>query len=65
VALANGGTNDDDNMQILHHDCHEQKTNEDLGYTPKVAIGVDGWPIEEDADSTRRRTARWKRAGRR
>jgi 5-methylcytosine-specific restriction endonuclease McrA len=64
VALANDGTNDDDNMQILHHECHEAKTNEDLGYEPKVAIGADGWPVEDKgpADSTRRRTVRWKRA---
>jgi 5-methylcytosine-specific restriction endonuclease McrA len=64
VALANEGTNDDGNMQILHHECHEAKTNEDLGYTPKVATGLDGWPVEEPNESTRR-TARWKRVARR
>lgn len=64
VALANDGTNDDENMQILHHKCHDEKTNEDLGYTPKVAIGVDGWPVEVPADSIQRRTARWKRVSR-
>jgi 5-methylcytosine-specific restriction protein A len=64
VALANEGTNEDSNMQVLHHECHEAKTNEDLGYTPKIATGADGWPVEEPVDSTRRRTARWKRAGR-
>ena len=64
VALANGGTNDDVNMQILDHACHEAKTNEDLGHRPRVAIGLDGFPIEEPADSVRRRTARWKRAAR-
>jgi 5-methylcytosine-specific restriction endonuclease McrA len=62
-ALTNGGTNDDSNMQVLHHECHEAKTNEDLGYKPKVAIGDDGFPIEEAPGSTRR-TARWKRAAR-
>ncbi|MDN4052892.1 HNH endonuclease signature motif containing protein [Massilia sp. YIM B02763] len=64
VALANEGTNDDDNMQVLHHECHEAKTNEDMGYTPKVATGLDGWPVDEPeqpVDSLRRRTARWKR----
>jgi 5-methylcytosine-specific restriction protein A len=64
VALANDGTNDDANMQVLHHDCHEAKTNEDLGYTPKVATGLDGWPADEPDESTRR-TARWKRVARR
>jgi 5-methylcytosine-specific restriction endonuclease McrA len=65
VALANGGTNDDANMQILHHECHEAKTNEDLGYTPKVATGLDGWPVDEPVSTTRQRTARWKRVARR
>lgn len=64
VALANEGTNDDANMQILHHECHEEKTNEDLGYKPKVAIGLDGFPIESEPGSMRRRTARWKRVAR-
>lgn len=62
VALTNGGTNDDDNMQVLHLDCHEEKTNEDLGYKPRVEIGEDGWPVEKT--STQNRTARWKRAER-
>jgi 5-methylcytosine-specific restriction protein A len=64
IALANDGTNDDSNMQVLHHECHEKKTNEDLGYKPKVAIGLDGFPVESEPGSVRRRTARWKRAGR-
>lgn len=64
VALANEGTNDDSNMQILHHECHEAKTNEDLGYAPKVATGADGWPVEDAPDSARSRTARWKRVAR-
>lgn len=64
TALTNGGTNEDGNMQVLHHECHEAKTNEDLGYKPKVAIGDDGFPIESAPGSTRRTTARWKRAAR-
>lgn len=64
VALANGGTNDDSNMQVLHHECHEAKTNEDLGYEPRIVTGADGWPVEDEPDSTRRRTARWKRVAR-
>lgn len=61
VALANEGTNDDDNMQLLHFECHEAKTAEDLGYTPRVAIGVDGFPVERAAHTVTSRTARWKR----
>lgn len=64
IALTNDGTNEDSNMQVLCHDCHEVKTNEDLGYKPKVAIGDDGFPIEHAPGSMRRRTARWKRAAR-
>lgn len=61
-ALGNGGTNDDDNHQVLCPPCHEIKTNQDMGYTPKVETGVDGWPVE--ATATQTSTARWKRAGR-
>jgi 5-methylcytosine-specific restriction endonuclease McrA len=65
VALANEGTNDDSNMQLLcPSPCHEEKTNEDLGYTPKVATGLDGWPVDEPVDEARQRTARWKRVAR-
>ena len=60
VALTNGGTNDDDNLQILDHECHEIKTNADLGYKPRQAIGEDGWPVERT--EAQNRTARWKRA---
>jgi 5-methylcytosine-specific restriction protein A len=62
VALTNDGTNDDDNMQVLHLHCHEEKTNEDLGYKPRVEIGEDGWPVGKSAAQSR--TARWKRAER-
>ncbi|WP_426195082.1 HNH endonuclease signature motif containing protein [Massilia sp. DWR3-1-1] len=62
VALTNGGTNDDENMQVLCHEDHESKTNADLGYQPKPTIGADGWPVEATPEQSR--TARWKRAGR-
>lgn len=45
VALANGGTDTWDNLQSLCDECHREKTNEDLGYRKRVAIGVDGWPV--------------------
>jgi 5-methylcytosine-specific restriction protein A len=62
IALTNDGTNDDANMQALCYDCHETKTAEDLGYTPKVEIGIDGWPAERTEAQSR--TARWKRVAR-
>lgn len=35
-ALANGGTNADDNLQGLCAECHEIKTLKDLGQRPRV-----------------------------
>lgn len=65
VALTNGGVedpHDDSNRQGLCAPCHEIKTNMDLGYTPKVETGLDGWPVETPPE--RSKTARWKRAER-
>jgi 5-methylcytosine-specific restriction endonuclease McrA len=64
IALTNGGVedpNDDSNRQGLCEPCHVEKTNADLGYVPKVRIGLDGWPAEAAPE---RPAARWKRAGR-
>jgi 5-methylcytosine-specific restriction endonuclease McrA len=64
IALTNGGTedpHDDSNRQGLCAPCHIEKTNADLGYTPKVRTGMDGWPVE---DAPERPAARWKRAER-
>lgn len=60
IALTNGGTNDPENYQGLCLACHEIKTNADLGYTPKVETGADGWPVE--AKPSANPHARWKRA---
>lgn len=65
VALTNGGVedpHDDCNRQGLCFDCHEMKTAADLGYTPKVETGIDGWPVERT--ESQNSTARWKRAER-
>ena len=35
------------NLASLCHSCHSKKTMRDMGYKPKVAIGVDGYPIDE------------------
>lgn len=64
IALTNGGVedaNDDSNRQGLCGPCHVEKTNADLGYVPKVRIGLDGWPVEAVLE---RPAARWKRADR-
>ena len=57
-ALANGGSNDDDNLVAICASCHETKTNDDLGYKPKVTTGLDGWPIPEEVSNI----PRWRRA---
>ena len=59
VALTNGGTNDDDNLELLCAGCHETKTNADLGYKPRVTTGLDGWPVEQD----RSMEPGWRRRG--
>lgn len=57
-ALSKGGSNDDDNLQSLCHDCDDVKTAADLGYKLKPTIGVDGWPVAEA-----NRAPVWKRKG--
>lgn len=44
VALANGGNNDDDNLEAICDDCHNIKTAIDLGNAAPVVTGLDGWP---------------------
>ena len=51
VALVNGGTNDYSNLESLCHDCHAEKTDADLGRKPRVTIGLDGWPTEQERSS--------------
>lgn len=46
VALVNGGTDDDFNIQSLCEEHHRIKTAKDMGYRERVAIGADGWPVE-------------------
>jgi 5-methylcytosine-specific restriction protein A len=49
IALANGGKDFDEdagtNRQGLCSECHEAKTQRDMGYRERHAIGSDGWPI--------------------
>jgi 5-methylcytosine-specific restriction endonuclease McrA len=60
IALTNQGTNENSNLQVLCHDCHEIKTNDDLGYVPRTVTGADGWPVEQTQEQ--KRAARWRRA---
>jgi 5-methylcytosine-specific restriction protein A len=43
-ALINGGTNADDNLQLLCGSCHTDKTNLDLGYKVKTRTNESGMP---------------------
>jgi 5-methylcytosine-specific restriction enzyme A len=45
VALINGGTDTEDNLQPLCDECHRLKTAADTGKTVKVQTGLDGWPV--------------------
>ena len=51
VPISKGGTNDDDNLQMLCKECHYHKTLDDLGHKPKPKIGLDGWHEEESPRS--------------
>lgn len=50
VPLFRGGSNDDDNLQMLCVECHRKKSADDLGVTYKPTIGIDGWPIGPETD---------------
>jgi 5-methylcytosine-specific restriction protein A len=48
-ALQHGGTDDDDNLQLLCHDCHADKTAAEDGKRRRLEIGLDGWPVEQNS----------------
>jgi 5-methylcytosine-specific restriction protein A len=48
VPLFMGGTNDDENLQMLCVECHRKKSADDLGVRFKPTIGSDGWPISPE-----------------
>lgn len=44
IPKAQGGTDDDDNLQAICSECHIDKGNVDRGFKVKQTIGLDGWP---------------------
>lgn len=50
VSLGKGGLDVPSNRQGLCFDHHRDKTNADMGYKQRVAIGLDGFPVEEPVE---------------
>ncbi len=59
IAVTNGGTDDEDNLQVICSECHLEKSDKDLGHKPRVTTGLDGWPIQDE----RKALPMWKRQG--
>jgi len=47
VPKAKGGTDAERNLRAVATDCHRKLTMLQTGKTPKVRIGIDGWPVDE------------------
>lgn len=48
LPLSKGGTDTDDNIQVLCKVCHDKKTRQDFGWKPpKPRTGLDGWAVED------------------
>lgn len=56
IPLAQGGVDDETNLQSLCDACHVEKTNEDFGHQVWPTIGKDGWPTQEVAPVTKKRS---------
>jgi 5-methylcytosine-specific restriction protein A len=44
IPLAKGGTDTEDNIRCLCHECHLRRTAEQFGHRYKQPARVDGWP---------------------
>lgn len=53
VALTNGGSNEDVNLEVICLECHSAKSLVDLGFRPQVTTGLDGWPTESKQPNIR------------
>ena len=42
TALHKDGSNDDDNMQVLCHPCHQSKTAQDMGFKERAKFDAEG-----------------------
>lgn len=40
------GVDDPSNLQAINTECHKRKTMQEMGRKPRVAIGLDGLPVE-------------------
>ena len=47
IALAHGGSDEDDNTENLCRECDQIATAIQFGFRKKVRISVDGWPVED------------------
>jgi 5-methylcytosine-specific restriction protein A len=47
LSKADGGTDDESNLQSICLACHSRKSIEERGFKYKPQTGLDGWPIEE------------------
>jgi len=50
IPLSQGGTDIRDNLQGVCDDCHEKKTERDLGIKHQSKIGLDGYPLPENKE---------------
>ena len=48
IPLSQGGTDDPKNEAALCSACHAVKSARERGAEPKVQIGADGYPINDD-----------------
>lgn len=46
IPLAKGGSDDDSNIRCLCAPCHDVRTAEQFGHRKRLAIGLDGFPLE-------------------
>lgn len=48
LPLAQGGTDERENLQGICRECHRDKSAREQGYTTKPEIGLDGYPVDKE-----------------